>query len=137
MLAATQLAVNFLGRAGVNALAAIMGVTDVDPFITGMTQAAGTLAPLRVAAAAVTIAAASNNLMKGIYAYCLLPIAYCLLPIAYCLADRRTGVAALSFLAGLAAIGLLPLLWPCESQRAESQHYSDKTEHDPEEAAPS
>jgi hypothetical protein len=76
MLAATQLAVNYLGRAGVNALAAIMGVTDVDPFITGMTQAAGTLAPLRVAAAAVTIAAASNNLMKGIYAYCLLPIAW-------------------------------------------------------------
>ena len=38
MLVATQLAVTYLGRAGVNALAAIMGVTDVDPFIMGMTQ---------------------------------------------------------------------------------------------------
>ncbi len=61
MLIATQLAVTYLGRAGVNTLAAIMGVTDVDPFIMGMTQAAGALTPLKVAAAAVLIAAASNN----------------------------------------------------------------------------
>jgi uncharacterized membrane protein (DUF4010 family) len=46
-----------------------MGVTDVDPFIMGMTQSAGTLTSLKVAAAAVLIAAASNNLVKGIYAY--------------------------------------------------------------------
>ena len=56
-----------------------MGVTDVDPFIMGMTQAAGTLTPLKVAAGAVLIAAASNNLIKGIYAYSL--------------ADRKTGSA--------------------------------------------
>ena len=68
MLVATQLAVTYLGRAGVNTLAAIMGVTDVDPFIMGMTQAAGSITPLKVAAAAVLIAAASNNLIKGIYA---------------------------------------------------------------------
>jgi len=97
MLVGTQLAVHYLGRAGVNTLAAIMGVTDVDPFIMGMTQAAGMLTPLRVAAAAVTIAAASNNLIKGLYAYSL--------------SDRKTGVAALGFLAGLAAFGLLPLIW--------------------------
>ena len=97
MLVATQLAVTYLGRAGVNVLAAIMGVTDVDPFIMGMTQAAGTLTPLRVAAAAVAIAAASNNLVKGIYAYSL--------------AGKRTGIPSLSFLAGLAALGLIPLLW--------------------------
>ena len=69
MLIATQLAVTYLGKAGVNTLAAIMGVTDVDPFIMGMTQAAGTLTPVKVAAAAVLIAAASNNVVKGIYAY--------------------------------------------------------------------
>jgi len=97
MLVATQLAVTYLGRAGVNVLAAVMGVTDVDPFIMGMTQAAGTLTPLRIAAAAVVIAAASNNLIKGIYAYSL--------------ADRETGIQGLSFLAGLAALGLAPLLW--------------------------
>jgi len=97
MLVATQLAVTYLGRAGVNALAAIMGVTDVDPFIMGMTQAAGALTPLKVAGAAVLIAAASNNLMKGIYAYSL--------------ADRKTGVQSLSLLASLAALGLVPLFW--------------------------
>lgn len=97
MLVATQLAVIYLGRAGVNALAALMGVTDVDPFILGMTQAAGTLTPVKVAAAAVLIAAASNNLIKGIYAYSL--------------ADRKTGIQGLSLLVGLAALGIAPLLW--------------------------
>ncbi len=97
MLVATQLAVTYLGRAGVDALAAVMGVTDVDPFIMGMTQAAGSLAPLRVAAAAVLIAAASNNLIKGIYAYSL--------------GDRKTGTQSLSLLAALAALGLVPLFW--------------------------
>lgn len=97
MLIATQLAVTYLGKAGVNTLAAIMGVTDVDPFIMGMTQAAGALTPLRVAAAAVLIAAASNNLVKGIYAYSL--------------ADRKTGIQALVLLAVLAMLGLVPLAW--------------------------
>ena len=97
MLVATQLAVTYLGRAGVNILAAIMGVTDVDPFIMGMTQAAGKLTPLPVAAIAVLIAAASNNLIKGIYSYSL--------------ADRKTGIQSLSFLIALAAAGLVPLLW--------------------------
>ena len=97
MLVATQLAVTYLGRAGVNALAAIMGVTDVDPFIMGMTQAAGSLTPLKIAAAAVLIAAASNNLIKGIYAYSL--------------ADRKTGIQSLILLAALATLGLVPLFW--------------------------
>jgi uncharacterized membrane protein (DUF4010 family) len=97
MLIATQLAVTYLGHAGVNILAAIMGVTDVDPFIMGMTQAAGTLTPLKVAATAVMIAAASNNLVKGIYSYSL--------------ADRKTGTQSLSLLVALAAAGLVPLLW--------------------------
>ena len=97
MLVATQLAVTYLGHAGVNILAAVMGVTDVDPFIMGMTQAAGTLTPLKVAAGAVLIAAASNNLVKGIYSFSL--------------ADRKTGIQSLSLLIALAAAGLLPLLW--------------------------
>jgi uncharacterized membrane protein (DUF4010 family) len=97
MLIATQLAVTYLGKAGVNTLAAVMGVTDVDPFILGMTQAAGALTPLKVAAAAVLIAAASNNLVKGIYAYSL--------------ADRKTGLQSLLLLTALAGLGLAPLLW--------------------------
>jgi len=97
MLIATQLAVTYLGKAGVNTLAAIMGVTDVDPFIMGLTQAAGKLTPLNVAAGAILIAASSNNVVKGIYAYSL--------------ADRKTGVQSLLFLAGLAIAGLVPIIW--------------------------
>ncbi len=97
MLIATQLAVTYLGKAGVNTLAAIMGVTDVDPFIMGMTQAAGTLTAVKVAAAAVLIAASSNNLVKGIYAYSF--------------GDRKTGIQSLALLAVLAALGLVPLFW--------------------------
>jgi uncharacterized membrane protein (DUF4010 family) len=97
MLVATQLAVTYLGRTGVNTLAAIMGVSDVDPFIMGLTQAAGTLTPFKEAAAAVAIAAASNNIAKGCYAFSL--------------ADRKTGVQALAMLVTLALLGLLPLFW--------------------------
>lgn len=97
MLVATQLAVTYLGHAGINILAAIMGVTDVDPFIMGMTQSAGSLTPLKVAATAVLIAAASNNVVKGIYSFSL--------------ADRRTGRQSLPLLVGLALAGLTPLFW--------------------------
>lgn len=97
MLVATQLAVTYLGKAGVDTLAAIMGVSDVDPFIMGMTQAAGTLTPLKVASAAVLIAAASNNFVKAIYARAL--------------AGRKTGTQSFALLAGLAVAGLIPLFW--------------------------
>ena len=97
ILVATHLAVTYLGRAGVYTLAAVMGVTDVDPFIMGMTQSAGGITSLKVAAAAILIAAASNNLVKGIYAYSL--------------SDRKTGVESLCLLGGLTVAGLAPLLW--------------------------
>ncbi len=97
MLIVTQLAVAYLGKGGVDALAAIMGVSDVDPFIMGLTQAAGTLTAIKVAAGAILIAAASNNAAKGIYAYSF--------------ADRKTGLQGLLFLVGLAVAGLIPLIW--------------------------
>jgi uncharacterized membrane protein (DUF4010 family) len=97
MLVATHLVVAYLGKAGVYSLAALMGVTDVDPFIMGMTQAGGTTTSFAVAAAAILIAAASNNLVKGIYAYSM--------------SDRKTRVQSLSLLAGLAVAGLVPLFW--------------------------
>ena len=97
VLVATRLAVIYLGRAGVYALAAVMGITDVDPFIMGMTQAAGALTPLQVASAAILIAAASNNVVKGIYAFTF--------------AHRQAGTQGLCLLLGLAALGLLPLFW--------------------------
>ena len=96
-LVVTHLTVVHLGRAGVYGLAAIMGVTDVDPFIMGMTQATPGLTPLAMASASILIAAASNNLVKGIYAYAI--------------ADRKTGIQSLCLLVGLAALGVAPLLW--------------------------
>jgi hypothetical protein len=64
-LIATQLAVSHLGSAGVYGLAAVMGLADVDPFIMGMTQAAGSTTAVTVAATAIVIAAAAmNNLAR-------------------------------------------------------------------------
>jgi uncharacterized membrane protein (DUF4010 family) len=97
MLTGTHLAVLYLGSAGVYTLAAIMGITDVDPFIMGMTQAAGTLTPLPLASSGILIAAASNNVVKGVYAYAL--------------SSRAAGIQSLTLLLGLAALGLVPLLW--------------------------
>jgi len=97
MLVATHLAVEYLGNRGVYTLAAIMGVTDVDPFIMGMTQSAPTLTPLQTASSAILIAASSNNVVKGVYALAL--------------ASRPTGVQSLCLLLGLAALGLVPLFW--------------------------
>ena len=97
MITCTQLAMAYLGRAGINTLAAIMGVTDVDPFILGITQTAGAATPLKLGAEAVLIAAASNNFVKGIYAYAF--------------ADRKTGIQSICLLAGLAVLGLVPLFW--------------------------
>jgi len=97
MIVVTKLVVTYLGGAGVHILAAIMGVTDVDPFIMGLTQAAGTLTPYHTAAGSVLIAASSNNVIKGIYSYSL--------------ADRTTGRQSLPLLVALAVAGLIPLLW--------------------------
>ena len=96
MLVATHLVTAYLGVTGVYILGAVMGVMDVDPFILGMTQAAATLTPLQVAASGIVIAAASNNLAKGFYAYVLSP--------------RETGVESLYLMVGFALLGLLPLL---------------------------
>jgi uncharacterized membrane protein (DUF4010 family) len=97
LLVATHLAIEYMGEAGVYTLATIMGVTDVDPFIMGLTQAAPTLTPLQVATSGILVAASSNNVVKGIYAFAL--------------SSRQTGIQSLCFLLGFAVFGLIPLLW--------------------------
>ncbi|WP_235429428.1 MgtC/SapB family protein [Chromobacterium vaccinii] len=97
MLAATRLASQYLGAGGVYALAAVMGVSDVDPFIMGITQSTPALTPLPVAASAILIAAAANNAAKGVYACAL--------------GAREAGRQSLWLLLALAALGLLPLGW--------------------------
>lgn len=95
LLAATHYAVVYFGRGGVYGLAAITGVTDIDPFVLGLTQSGA--APVGLAAAAIAIAAASNNLVKSAYALAF--------------ADRETGTQVLALLMGLSLLGLLPLVF--------------------------
>lgn len=96
MLFITHVALLHLGRGGLFGVAGVMGVTDVDPFILSLAASNSTLTPVALAAGAIVIAAASNNFIKGIYAYGF--------------GDRRTGTQALIFLTILALLGLLPLL---------------------------
>jgi uncharacterized membrane protein (DUF4010 family) len=95
ILFVTHVAVLYLGRAGLFALAGIMGVTDVDPFILSLANSASTITPVDLAGGAIIIAAASNNLIKGVYAFGF--------------SDRRTGAQGLALLAALALLGMLPL----------------------------
>ena len=93
----TRLAALYMGHAGVYSLAAVLGITDVDPFILSLTQSAGITTPLQVSAVGILIAASSNNVIKGIYAYSF--------------ADKTTGRQSLLLLVALAGLGMLPLYW--------------------------
>ncbi len=97
MVVVTHLAIVYLGHKGVYALDGIMGLADVDPFILGIAQSAERDVPAIVGAAGIVVAAASNNVAKGFYAFCF--------------SDRKTGSQSLSLLASLALAGLMPLIW--------------------------
>jgi uncharacterized membrane protein (DUF4010 family) len=97
MLALTHYAVDHLGSAGVYGLAALTGFTDVAPFILGLANTAGTSTPLMLAAAAIVVASASNNIVKAGYAYSF--------------ADRETGLQSLTLLLVYSVLGLLPMFW--------------------------
>lgn len=84
VLVVTHLVAQRFGDTGVLLLSAVMGTTDVDPFILGLTQSAGQALTVSTAAAAVVVAAASNNVMKGVYALIF--------------GDRTTGKLALALL---------------------------------------
>jgi len=94
LLAASHYVTAHFGRGGIYSLAAVTGTVDVDPFVLGMTQSGQ---PAMLAGHAIAIAASSNNLMKGVYAFGF--------------SDRRTGSEALVLLAALALVGLAALLF--------------------------
>lgn len=96
ILALSQLAVAHVGTGGVYGLGVLTGLTDITPFIMGMTQALGTLITVKVGAAGIVIATASNNIVKGCYAYAI--------------GDRKTGRQSFWLLTGLAVLGLAPLI---------------------------
>lgn len=97
IIVVTHLTIRYLGQKGIYGLAAIMGLSDVDPFIMGITQSAGHDTPLAVGAIGIAIAASSNNVVKGCYAYGF--------------SERKTGVQSLCLLLALAIAGLVPLVW--------------------------
>jgi len=92
----TRLAIQYVGRAGLYGLAAMTGLSDVDPFVLGLAQS-GHREAVHVAAAAIVIAAAANNVAKGVYARAF--------------GGKRTGGLALVLLGLLAVAGLVPLAW--------------------------
>jgi uncharacterized membrane protein (DUF4010 family) len=71
MLVVTSLAIDYFGNSGVYSLALIMGVSDVDPFIMGLTQSVPELTPSVVGSVGILIATSSNNISKAAYAYSL------------------------------------------------------------------
>jgi len=66
--AVTTLVQTYLGGAGVLALAAVVGVTDIDPFVLGLAQGGAANVGLELAATAIVVATASNNVLKAVYA---------------------------------------------------------------------
>ena len=56
------------GNAGIYALGGIAGVSDINPFVLSLAQGSVAAMPAAGIAAAILIAAASNNIMNGLYA---------------------------------------------------------------------
>jgi uncharacterized membrane protein (DUF4010 family) len=61
------LAQHYWGRGGIFALAGIVGVTDIDPFVLSIAQGGVAGIGLSTAASAILIATSSNNLLKALY----------------------------------------------------------------------
>ena len=59
------------GSAGIYALAAIVGVSDIDPFVLNLAQGDSAQITVRVGVGAILVAASSNNLIKAVYAICV------------------------------------------------------------------
>lgn len=97
ILVLTTLVREHLGRTGLYALSALMGLADVDPFVLGIAQTRTASPPHELAASAIVIAAASNNVTKAVYSYAF--------------ADRQTGRKSLLVLLAFALIGFIPLAW--------------------------
>jgi uncharacterized membrane protein (DUF4010 family) len=89
---ATQWAREHYGAAGVDTLAAVVGFTDIDPFVLSIAQGGTGAMPAATAAIAVLIAIASNNVLKAAYA------------IAF--AGWRASLNAVAVLVALGALGI-------------------------------
>jgi uncharacterized membrane protein (DUF4010 family) len=96
VLIATRMVADRFGGTGVLVMAVIMGAADVDPFVLGLTQQLGLGLTVETAALAVVLAAAANNLMKGVYALIF--------------GAKTTGRIALAALTATGAVSLLLMM---------------------------
>ncbi len=81
------------GRAGVFGLAAVSGVTDIDPFVLNLAQGSVVGMSLGSVGAAILIAASSNNVLKAVYALAFGGKRNCLRPALALLVTAAAGVA--------------------------------------------
>jgi len=81
------------GVTGVYSLAAVIGITDIDPFVLNLVQGGASGIPAAAIAAAILVAASSNNLLKAVYAASF--------------AGRRTAIASAAALIALAVAGIV------------------------------
>jgi len=88
MLVLTQFVISRLGQPGLNALAFVTGLTDIDPFVLSLINGHYLGIARPQLATAILIAAGSNNLLKGLYAAFL--------------GERRTGRRILGYMVLLA-----------------------------------
>jgi uncharacterized membrane protein (DUF4010 family) len=65
---ATAWATQHFGSAGIYALAAIVGVSDIDPFVLSLAQGDAAQITIRIGMGAILVATSSNNLVKAVYA---------------------------------------------------------------------
>jgi uncharacterized membrane protein (DUF4010 family) len=65
---ASSWAVQRFGTAGIYALAVIVGVSDIDPFVLSLAQNGAGQVSVGVGVVAILLAASSNNLLKAGYA---------------------------------------------------------------------
>jgi uncharacterized membrane protein (DUF4010 family) len=65
------------GTVGIDVLAAVVGVTDIDPFVLSLAQGVAAPLPVEAAGAAVLIATASNNFLKAGYAAAFMGVRAC------------------------------------------------------------
>jgi uncharacterized membrane protein (DUF4010 family) len=59
---------SIFGQAGILTLAALVGASDIDPFVLNLAQGGAPDMGITALAAAVLIAASANNLAKAVYA---------------------------------------------------------------------
>jgi uncharacterized membrane protein (DUF4010 family) len=93
---ATQWTQAHFGALGVNALAAVVGFVDIDPFVLSLAQGASAMS-LHALISAVLIAMSSNNVLKAVYA-----VAF-----AGWRASRPAAIALVTLAAGGVAAALL------------------------------